>query len=65
LALAYALYLSPNYNALNFGWVQRGSNEVWRTLEADNSGGVSKGLLKEYRNCPDECRKLLDKYWKL
>jgi hypothetical protein len=45
--------------------VQRGSNEVWRTLEADNSGGVSKGLLKEYGNCPDECRKLLDKYWKL
>jgi hypothetical protein len=30
----------------------------WRTLEADNSGGVSKGL-------PDECGKLQDEYWKL
>jgi hypothetical protein len=38
--------------------VQKGPNEVWRILEADNSGGVSKGL-------PDECGKLLDKYWKL
>jgi len=45
--------------------VQQGPNEVWRTLEADNSGGASEGLLDECGNCPDECRKLLDEYQKL
>jgi hypothetical protein len=45
--------------------VQEGPNEVWRTSEADNSGGASEELPDERRNCPDECRKLPDEYWKL
>jgi len=38
--------------------VQRSPNEVWRTLEADNSGGASKGLPEKHGKCPDKCRKL-------